>query len=498
MSTAQGVALPGRYRLVSHLATGGMGSVWRGRDLRLQRDVAIKLLAERFLGDDAAVRRFQREARTAARLSGHPNVVTIFDVGAGPPGEDGLGRPFIVMEHLAGGTVADALRLGAVSRAEAINWVAQAASALDHAHRRGVVHRDVKLSNLLLDLDRVVHVGDFGIARLAGDDTLTEGHAVIGTAAYLAPERVLGQPATDASDRYALAVAAFELLVGARPFTAGHFAAQAQQHLEEPPPRASRRNPALPRALDEVLARGMAKRPEDRWPTAGAFAQALGDAAAEARRGRRATRVPPAPARRRPGPAEPARAPSGGPPARLLAAFALAAALVSLALALAAGGSGGAAQRAAHARAAHRSAGGRSVSLARRPAQPSSPAPPTLSPDTLEARGHELMLADLYQRAIPVLRQAVAAAPRDSLTYAYALYDLGRSLLESGDPLDAIPILRRRLGIPNQTPVVAATLRAALRAAGQEVVGAQPQPGGGPRAARGDGGGAQQGDGGGD
>ena len=245
---------------------------------RCDRNVAIKLLAERFADDDDANARFLREARAAARLSGHPNVVMIYDVGEAA--EDG--RAFIVMEFLAGGTVADALRVDSVRRVHAAKWVREAASALDYAHSRGVLHRDIKPANLLLDRDRTLHVADFGIARLGTEDTITGDGQVLGTASYLAPERALGQPATDASDRYSLAVVAFESLVGERPFTSQHFAAQARQHIEEEPPAASERNRALPPAVDAVLARGMAKRPEDRWPSAQDFAQALDTALTEA------------------------------------------------------------------------------------------------------------------------------------------------------------------------------------------------------------------------
>src|SRR5207248_3850618 len=158
-------------------------------------------------------------------------------------------------------------------------------AALDYAHARDVVHRDVKLSNFLLDGDRVLHVADFGIAQVSTEETLTGTGQVLGTAAYLAPERALGQPATDASDRYALAVAAYELLAGERPFNAAHFAALARAHIEDPPPLASRRNPELPRALDPVLARGLAKRPEERFPTARELAALIEEALVPARRG---------------------------------------------------------------------------------------------------------------------------------------------------------------------------------------------------------------------
>ncbi len=252
------LGLPGRYEAVRHVASGGMASVWCARDRALGRNVAIKLLAERFSGDDDYNERFIREARAAARLSGHPNVVMIYDVGETSPD----GRAFIVMEYLAGGTVADALRVDSVRRVHAVKWLNEAASALDFAHSRGVLHRDIKPANLLLDRDRVLHVADFGIARIGTEDTITGTGQVLGTASYLAPERALGQPATAASDRYSLAVVAFELLVGERPFTLQHFAAQARQHVDEEPPSASERNRALPPTVDPVLTRGMAKRPE--------------------------------------------------------------------------------------------------------------------------------------------------------------------------------------------------------------------------------------------
>jgi serine/threonine-protein kinase len=258
-----------------------MASVWCARDGALGRNVAIKLLAERFADDQDATERFMREARAAARLSGHPNVVMIYDVAETAPTGHEPPRAFIVMEYLAGGTVADALRVDSVRRVHASKWLHEAASALDYAHSRGVLHRDIKPANLLLDGDRVLHVADFGIARLGTEDTITGTGQVLGTASYLAPERALGRPATDASDRYSLAVAAYELLVGERPFTAQHFAAQARKHIEDQPPPASSRNRALPPAVDAVLARGMAKRPEQRWPSAQDFAQALESALTE-------------------------------------------------------------------------------------------------------------------------------------------------------------------------------------------------------------------------
>ena len=487
-----GVELPERYEPIRRIARGGMALVWCARDRTLDRNVAIKLLAEPYVHDELAGRRFKREARTAARLSGHSNVVTIYDVGqAAPSGDVPLGRPFIVMEYLSGGTVADALRTGNLERAISVRWLNEAAAALDYAHRRGVIHRDVKLANFLLDRERVLHVADFGIAQLGSEDTLTASGQVMGTAAYLAPEQALGQPATEASDRYALAVAAFELLVGERPFTAEHFAAQARQHVEEPPPRASLRNPTLPAALDAVLMRGMAKRPEQRFASAHELVDAI-DAALVPTPTRRIAAAVPARSASRASALPPARAVADSSRrvgrTRMAAAGALAAGLIGVAVAAGASHSGSPVPARARAHAARpphahlaqrarpaRPARARShpVTTPSRPATPAPANPPAAQPAPptgaagLEAQGHQLMLGGNYATAVSVLRQAVAAAPPSSLTYAYALYDLGRSLRLAGDPRAAVPILWQRLQIPNQTSQVRSELTLALEALGQ-------------------------------
>ena len=271
-----GTGLPDRYSLIQRIAAGGMATVWCAEDGVLGRRVAIKLLADHFADDFVAVRRFKREARTAARVSEHPNIITIFDVGETVASDRReRARPFIVMEHLPGGTLADALRTGEVSRDDALKWLREASSALDYAHEHGVIHRDIKPANMLLDRARSLHVGDFGIARIAHEDTITKGGQLFGTAAYLSPEQARGEPGTEASDRYALAVVAFELLTGERVFAGEHFAAQARAHIEDAPPAASEVNALLPPAVDSVLTRGLAKAQDDRWPSAGAFADAL-------------------------------------------------------------------------------------------------------------------------------------------------------------------------------------------------------------------------------
>src|SRR5213080_1360139 len=297
------IALPGRYRVVGHIANGGMASVWAAEDELLGRLVAVKVLAPGFAADAAATRRFKREARAAARVSDHPHVVTIYDVGEYDE------HAFIVMEHLAGGTVAERLRRPTpVPRAAAMRWLEGAASALDYAHDRDIVHRDVKPGNLLLDGSGRVAVADLGIARIATDSALTQTGQVLGTAAYLSPEQALGKPATDASDRYALAVVAYELLTRRKPFEGELAAAQARQHIESPVPPASQAG-GLPVAVDRVLERGLAKDPAARPLTATAFVEDLRGALGDDE-DTEPTRVAPARFRRDPEPAPPAAEPA--------------------------------------------------------------------------------------------------------------------------------------------------------------------------------------------
>ncbi len=261
--------LPTRYASPTLVARGGMGEVYRATDATLDRAVAIKLLAERHSREADVRARFTREALAAARLSGEPYVITVFDVG------EHDGRPFIVMEFLEGGTVHDRLRAGPVDAAQALDWLDQSAAALDAAHRSGVVHRDVKPANLLLDRDGVVRVSDFGIASATGMDTLTLPGTVLGTAGYLSPEQARGEPATPASDRYALAVVAFELLTGRRPFAADTPVTEAFGHLNAEVPSAERIAPALPVGIDGVFARALAKDPRERPASAKELAQEL-------------------------------------------------------------------------------------------------------------------------------------------------------------------------------------------------------------------------------
>src|SRR6185295_13169869 len=272
------ISLPDRYRVVRHIASGGMAGVWEAEDQMLGRSVAVKVLAGHLSEDERARRRFEREARAAAGLSSHQNVVTIYDVG------EHDGRAFMVMELMRGGTVGERLKAGrAIADDTALRWLREAASALDAAHAAGVIHRDIKPANLLLDERDRLAIADFGIARVAMDTQLTATGQVLGTAAYISPEQAVGDPATPASDRYALAVVAFELLTGSKPFEAEHFAAQARAHVEDDPPAASVRDPSLPRGVDTVLARAMEKDPAARWDSASEMVAALDQAMGSSR-----------------------------------------------------------------------------------------------------------------------------------------------------------------------------------------------------------------------
>jgi eukaryotic-like serine/threonine-protein kinase len=489
------LTLPDRYRVVRHLANGGMASVWEAEDELLGRAVAVKVLANGYAADPAATRRFKREARTAARVSDHPNVVTIFDVG------DHDDQAFIVMELVPGGTVADRLRRG-VPRHLALEWLEGAASALDYAHGCDIVHRDVKPGNLLLDDNDRVAVADFGIARIATDTALTLTGQVLGTAAYLAPEQALGRPATDASDRYALAVVAYELLAGRKPFTGGLPAAQARQHIETPVPPASRGSD-LPPAVDRVLDRGLAKDPADRPLTASAFVADLRGALGESN-GAAVTRIAPYRFRRdrtpTPLPA-PARAPvpvEHGPDTAAFSPFeprrrrrgfliALAAAVVLLAAGIAALAGGGGKDRpqpVAHTT-THKT---KRVATKTKPKPKPKPAaqtpaqtqtqsqPPATDRSALAAQGHALIAQGNYAAAIAVLSRAVQGCPVATTDpCAYALFDLGHALRLAGRPAEAIPVLQQRLQNPDQAATVQQEL--ALAEAAVNGTGTQPDQG---------------------
>jgi eukaryotic-like serine/threonine-protein kinase len=268
MTEPAGRPLGGRYRMEALLASGGMGEVWAARDLLLDRAVAVKVLGPAFAGDGRAAERLRREARAAGRLE-HPGIARVLDLG-----EDG-GRPFLVMELLEGESLAERIGPdGAMAPAEAARVVAAVADALEAAHQAGIVHRDVKPGNVFLDADGSVKVLDFGIASAAGEAALTTGD-LIGTAAYLAPERTLGHRATPAADVYALGVVLYELLAGRRPFEAGSDIELAMAHVHARPAPLALAAPAAPPHLVAACERAMARDPSARPGSAAAFANLL-------------------------------------------------------------------------------------------------------------------------------------------------------------------------------------------------------------------------------
>lgn len=283
-----GVELAG-YRIEELLGRGGMGVVYRAWDPRLKRQVAIKLIAPELSGDPAFRERFLGEAELAAALE-HPNVIPIHDAGevAEPSGahrgedrtavtarselHDSDRTPaqlFLVMRLVEGSDLKSLLaRDGPLAPARSAAVCAQLAGALDAAHARGLVHRDVKPSNVLLDRDEHVYLADFGLTReLAEQGALAGDGRSIGTPAYVAPEQIRGDVAAAAADQYALGCVLFECLTGAPPFPRDRELAVLFAHLQDEPPRASERNPALPQAVDAVVGRALAKEPAERYPT---------------------------------------------------------------------------------------------------------------------------------------------------------------------------------------------------------------------------------------
>jgi serine/threonine-protein kinase len=430
--------LPPRYRSPKRIARGGMGEIYRATDSTLGRAVAVKLLAERYSRDDAIRQRFTREALAAARLSGEPHIVTIFDVG------EQADRPFIVMEYLSGGSLEERIRAtGAQEPGQALEWLEQAASALDAAHRHGVVHRDVKPANLLLDRNANVHVADFGIASAAGMDSLTMTGTVLGTAGYLSPEQAQGERATPASDRYSLAVVAFELLSGQRPFDSDSITAEAAAHVNAPVPPIASVSQGLPDELDPVFRQAMAKDPAQRFDSAAEFVSAIRAALAEAA-GTTRTLRPVAVS----SPAVPATAPISprrSRPSRWAALAAL----------LALGAIGGAIAAIVLADGTSKPAAAPPVprtvtTVVTRGTTVQTTGPATtpasnqasLSGPALNNAGFLKEKAGDYSGALPLLQQAVTKLSGAGFPYeAYANYNLGYTLLQLGQCNEAVPYL---------------------------------------------------------
>jgi eukaryotic-like serine/threonine-protein kinase len=515
----QGSLLNDRYRVIRHLGSGGMASVLLCEDERLGRQVAVKRLHA-----DSPVdveQRFNREAKLGASLN-HPNLVSVFDTATDPEGV------LIVMEYVDGEPLSRMLRRGPLRPEEVRRTVLDLGDALDHAHAQGIIHRDVKPANVLIREDGVTKLADLGIATASDGTRITRSGIVLGTAAYMAPEQLEGRNVGPAADIYALAAIAFEALSGKKPREGTTPMQIAHRIATEGPPNLRDAWPKAPRAAADVLKRGMALDPADRPASAGQFARDLGEALrdeptkpAPTRRFLRKERKEPAavvaaaagnghdtptpnPALAASPAASPAK-PRGGAPAdrRRRPGFLvplLAIALVALAAAAIAGAvfSGGddGSQSSSNTPAP---AGKPKEKAKKQPAkkkaeepkkseepagapapEPAAPAPtPSSGGETtsydpargarLNSQGFDLMNRGDYDGAITLLDQAVKSFPPNTtdLNYAYALFNLGKSLRLAGRPDEAIPYLERRLEIPNQTATVRQELERAKQEAGQ-------------------------------
>jgi beta-lactam-binding protein with PASTA domain/predicted Ser/Thr protein kinase len=273
VDTRMGTVVDERYRLDQKIGSGGMADVWLAEDTELDRNVAIKILHDRFAQDREFVQRFQREAQSAAGLQ-HPNVVGIFDRGAFRD------TYFIAMEYVDGPSLKDLVK-GGMDAKDAIDFTRQILAAARFAHRKGIVHRDLKPQNVLIDAEGRVRVADFGIARAGENSDITATGSVMGTAQYISPEQAQGKPTTPRSDIYSIGVILYEALTGRVPFEADSAVAVALKQVSEAPRRPSAINPNIPPALDAVVMRALAKDPDARFKDADAFLRAL-DAAERA------------------------------------------------------------------------------------------------------------------------------------------------------------------------------------------------------------------------
>lgn len=278
--------IAGRYEIREHIATGGMASVYKTWDHRVERIVAIKILRSLDKNDTRAVERFQREARAAAALA-HPNAVTIYDF------VEEAGHYFLVMEYIHGPTLKQLIgQRRQLQTREAIEITMQVCSVLQVAHARGFIHRDIKPQNIMLaatgasvggsvDRNILVKLTDFGIVRVAEEAGLTNSGIVLGTADYLSPEQARGETLTASSDLYSLGVVMFEMLTGRPPFVGPTAVSIAMQHASARPPSLRQFNPAIPPIVEQLVLQSLEKEPEDRFSSAAELQQALGQCARE-------------------------------------------------------------------------------------------------------------------------------------------------------------------------------------------------------------------------
>ena len=291
----EGTLIAGRYEIREHIATGGMASVFKTWDHRVERIVAIKVLRSLDKNDQRAVERFRREARAAAALA-HPNAVTIYDF------VEEMGQYFLVMEYIHGPTLKQLIgQRRQLQPKEAIEIAAQVCAVLQVAHARGFIHRDIKPQNIMLawsggtgslsDGGAWVKLTDFGIVRVAEDAGLTNSGIVLGTADYLSPEQARGETLTGSSDLYSLGVVMFEMLAGRPPFVGPTAVSIAMQHASTNPPSLRQFNPAVPIVLEQLITRILQKEPEDRFASAAEMQKNLRTCAREIARGKGITQA---------------------------------------------------------------------------------------------------------------------------------------------------------------------------------------------------------------
>lgn len=258
----------GRYQIKSELGRGGMATVYEAYDPRFEREVAVKVLPREMLHDPQFRVRFEREAKTIAMLE-HPAIVPVYDYGE----EDG--QPYFVMRYMTGGSLSERVRKGALTLQEAAHIMNRLAPALDEAHAKGIIHRDMKPGNILFDRVGEPYLSDFGIAKLAESQTNVTGSGIIGTPAYMSPEQAQGETIDGRSDIYALGTIVFEMLTGQTPYKGDTPMSVVVKHITEPVPHILDVKPDLPPAIEQVIEKTMAKRREERYATARAFAAAL-------------------------------------------------------------------------------------------------------------------------------------------------------------------------------------------------------------------------------
>jgi eukaryotic-like serine/threonine-protein kinase len=313
--------IAGRYEVEELVGHGGMSSVYKARDALLERHVALKILHAQYSADDDFVERFKREARSVAQLQ-HPNIVTVIDRGE----EDG--RQYIVFEYIEGENLKErVVRKGRLEVEEALEIALEVARGLAFAHQNGLVHRDVKPQNVLLNGDGRAKVTDFGIARTVDVDGMTQTGTILGTSNYIAPEQASGQRVDAHSDVYALGVVLYELLAGDVPFPGENFVAVAMKHMHDVPPNLLEVRRNVPPRVAAAVDRALEKDPEQRFPTMDAFAAELGSCLAELESGEPGDATMVIPARKRSEPRKVSRWPIA---VGALAVLAIAAIVVGL------------------------------------------------------------------------------------------------------------------------------------------------------------------------